>query len=554
MKTLYILVIFAIFVFSGIAYSYAEESISPNIVINEIDTNPPGDDTKTISEWVELYNPTDQNVDIGGWKVASTIATKKTLTIPVGTTIKSGQFLVYSYTSLWFADISEKVQLRDKSGKIIDETPILTDQKNNFSSWQRDYDGLDTDTSIDWAFRTSSAGSSNGKPETKSTDNEKAVAFVNTDKRSYAFDETVLITGNVSKRIIKEKPSVSEQQLVITIDGPGKFYKTITLYPDLNLKFNAPVKLDKAQGIPTGTYDVSVAYGVTQASVLISVGDEEVVTSNEEISELSITVDKDTYIPGQTVLVSASTTKVTPLEGLKLSVYDPKGSQIYTGKLYPTKDTFSANVFMTTVKPVYGTYQIVADYATQHSEAIFELVQDVRDTEKIVLATDKKYYALGDSITISGRSNKYVVALDLEVLQTGTPERSDKYSTQQANKNVFKLTDQVKLEKDSTFEYKVSSSSLSLGDYRVTVSKEFGKAIAYFNIVTDPAAYPDTENKNFVSTDKATYDVGDKLVILGHVIPKTRSTFEAIPVYASRGPCPPWSSSRPTPSRSCSCR
>ncbi|MBM2852528.1 MAG: hypothetical protein HW420_1075 [Candidatus Nitrosotenuis sp.] len=404
--------------------------------------------------------------------------------------------------------------------------------KNNFSSWQRNYDGLDTDTSNDWAFRTSSAGSSNGKPETKSIDNEKAIVFVNADKRSYIFDETVLITGNVSKRIFQEKPSVSEQQLVITIDGPDKFYKTITLYPDLNLKFKAPFKLDKAQGVTAGTYDVSVTYGVAQASVLISADAKQVVTSNGEISELSITADKDTYIPGQTVLVSASTTKVIPLEGLKLSVYDPKGSQIYTGKLYPTKDTFSANVFMTTVKPVYGTYQIVADYATQHSETIFELVQDVKDTEKIVLATDKKYYALGDSIAISGRSNKYVAALDLEILQTSISQQLGKHATsQETNKNVFKLADQVRLEKDSTFEYKVSSSSLSLGDYRVTVSKEFGKSVTYFKIVEDPTAYSETKDENFVSTEKATYDIGGKLVIIGHVIPKIRSTFEAIPVY-----------------------
>ena len=62
-------------------------------MINEVDLNPPGDDSKTISEWVELYNPTDSDVDISGWKIASTTVLKKTMTVSPGTTIKPGQYL-----------------------------------------------------------------------------------------------------------------------------------------------------------------------------------------------------------------------------------------------------------------------------------------------------------------------------------------------------------------------------------------------------------------------------------------------------------------------------
>jgi len=528
MKTLSLLAIFSIFTFSGILYAYAEESIAPNVVINEIDTNPPGDDTKAISEWVELYNPTGQNVDIGGWKIASTLATKKTLTIPVGVTIKPGQFLVFSYTSAWFFDISEKVQLKDKSGQLVDETPVITDQKNDFSSWQRKYDGLDTNTSDDWAFRLSSAGSSNGASETKSTGSGVATVSVSVDKQSYALGETATITGNVSKRISQEKPIFSQQQLVFTIDGPGKFYKTITMYPDLNLNFKTSIKLDPVQGATSGTYAVSVTYSASQASALFSAGEKTSVAQSEEAPVLSLMADKGAYLPGQTAMFSASTTKSIPLEGLKMSVLDPKGTQIYTGKLYPTKNgTFSANVFMNPVNPSYGTYNAIADYGTQHAETTFDLVQDVKDTEKIVLVTDKPYYGLGEPIVISGRSNRHVVALDLEVLQTSVTIGKD------ANKNAFRLIDQMLLKGDGTFEYKVSAPTLTLGDYRVTVSKEFGKSIAYFKIVEDPASYAGTEDKNFVSTDKAIYDIGDKLVITGHVIPKTRSTFEAIPVYVA---------------------
>src|SRR3970040_1284359 len=101
--------VFASLLFFGVFTSSYAQELSDHVVINEVDTNPPGDDSKAISEWVELYNPTDETVDIGGWKVASTTILKKTLTIPAGTQIKAGQFLVYSYASLWFTDVSEKV-------------------------------------------------------------------------------------------------------------------------------------------------------------------------------------------------------------------------------------------------------------------------------------------------------------------------------------------------------------------------------------------------------------------------------------------------------------
>ncbi|MFB5608496.1 MAG: lamin tail domain-containing protein, partial [Candidatus Nitrosomaritimum yanchengensis] len=138
---------------------YAQSSIADHIVINEIDINPPGDDSASPTEWVELYNPTNSDVDIGGWKIASTTVLKQTLTIPSGTIIKSGQFITYSYKTVWFTDTNEIVQLRDNNGFIVDSTPLMTDIKNDFTSWQRIYDGYDLDSPDDWKFVTSNAGS-----------------------------------------------------------------------------------------------------------------------------------------------------------------------------------------------------------------------------------------------------------------------------------------------------------------------------------------------------------------------------------------------------------
>ncbi|HXV51541.1 MAG TPA: lamin tail domain-containing protein, partial [Nitrosopumilaceae archaeon] len=136
-------------------------AIADHIVINEIDTNPPGDDSKSISEWVELYNPTSSSIDIGGWSIASTTLLKKTLKISDGTIIKPDSYLLFNHQALWFPDVAEVVELRDKAGNVVDKTPKFTDLKNDYTSWQRIYDGYDTDSDADWTFELGNRGMSN---------------------------------------------------------------------------------------------------------------------------------------------------------------------------------------------------------------------------------------------------------------------------------------------------------------------------------------------------------------------------------------------------------
>jgi hypothetical protein len=529
MRTLPLAGVFAVLLFFGIlGTSYGAEDLADHVVINEVDTNPPGDDSKTVSEWVELYNPTGNDVDIGGWKIASTTITKKTLTLPVGTTIKAGQFLVYSYQSLWFTDVSEKVQLKDKAGNVVDETQVITDQKNDFQSWQRKYDGVVSESNV-WVFKASSPGSSNGKLPGAGAASTQLAVFVKSDKKNYIFDETAIISGNVSKRVYQEKPFFSQQQLVISVDGPGKYQRTVTIYPDLNLEYKTQIKLDKVLGTVAGTYRVDVKYGDASDTTIFSVGDKVVAETEEEESELTISTDKSVYLPGQTVKISASTNKIIPGEGLKYVVYDAKGIQIFSGRLFPNQSgEFSGSVYMSPTKPVYGTLDIVADYGKQHAQVSFDLAKDEKDTQKIVLVTDKNAYAPGEPIIISGRSNKYVPALDLEVIQTGTG------SIGNTANNIFKIKDQVKLAGDSSFSYelKVPAGKINLGDYRVTVSKEFGKATTEFKIVENPEEYVSTP-KFYVKTDKDRYIAGDQVKVTGHVVLKERSSFEAAPVLVS---------------------
>ncbi|MCE2615055.1 MAG: lamin tail domain-containing protein, partial [Nitrosopumilus sp. (ex Thoosa mismalolli)] len=263
---------------------------SDNVVINEVDINPPGNDATSVSEWVELYNPTDSAIDLGGWQIASTTVLKKTMTIPDGTVIEPEQFLTYSYQSVWFTDSNESVELRDANGVIIDKTPLVADIQNDFSSWQRIYDGFDLDSVDDWKFVTSTADSSNGKL-IETQESEGVTITLESEKSSYLFGETAVLFGSVSEEVFIEKPFFKPESITLTISGPN-YNDVLTLYPDLNLNYETTLTLHQVLGINEGMYDVTVSYADSSASTSFNVGFEIIETEELDDSELGIISDK----------------------------------------------------------------------------------------------------------------------------------------------------------------------------------------------------------------------------------------------------------------------
>ena len=542
MKLEIILGIFAFFLLGAIPFAANGQSadIANHVVINEADINPPGDDSKSISEWVEIFNPTNEEVYIGDWEIASTSVLKKTLTIPIGTSIKPGQFLTYSYQSSWFTDVAEQIELRDETGTIIDETPLINDLNNDFSSWQRVYDGFDTNTSDDWTFETSSAGSTNGKLVIEEAE-EVVLVTVSTEKSNYIFGETATISGTVSKQVFVEQPTFSQETIDVIISGPN-YYDTLTLYPDLNLEYEIPLKLQKVLGIYDGVYDVSVSYSSGTAQTEFSVGDEVIETTQKEAGALVISTDKESYIPGETAIIFAETSDIIEFEGLKFTVTNPGGIQIFDGTLFPSiggvntgvrggdfnqyEDAqFITNLFMDIVSPSYGIHTISAEYGTQTATATFDLNEDVKEDVLISLTTDKEVYGIGETVKISGRlNNLFLDTLDLEVLQTQT------FALDFDPSRIVKDLTSVRLAGDSTFnyEFKIPNNENSFGGYRVTVSKDVGAATTKFFVVENPDEYEVLPIETIsVTTDKTIYDIGDTLKILGRVGDiQTSSTFQ----------------------------
>jgi len=508
-----LLILFSMAVLAGMLVP-AHAQTADHVLINEVDINPLGDDSISISEWVEIYNPTNSDVDLSGWKVASTTVLKKTMTIPSGTIIKSGQFLTYSYQNLWFTDSSESVELRDANGVVIDKTPTLSDIKNDFTSWQRIYDGYDFDNADDWKFVKSTAGSSNGKLiETKTTNDVNVT--VSSEKSFYLFGDVAVISGSISEEVYVVKPFFQPQQILITITGPN-FNKIITLYPDLNLNYKTTLSLHQVLGINPGTYDVSVNYADATANTSFSVGVEQIEQKTKQNEEFSVLTDKSQYIPGQLVSINGFTSEVIPFQGMKFTVKDSSGKTVYSGNLYPKNGEFQTSVFLTTVNPVYGIYTIDAEYFDKSASASFEVVKDIKEDVPISLWADKKAYGLGDKVNISGRLNQvFINTLDLEIIQT----KQTSLTSASGSDSGFKIKDGVTIMGDGSFAYSftIPNNSNRLGDYKVTVSKEIGAATLIVPVVDDPENFVKSDDPITVQTDTDVYAFGDAITIHGFV-------------------------------------
>ena len=401
MKMKYSIILLLSLALVGISAPASAQTIVDHVVINEVDTNPSGDDSKFISEWVELYNPTDDDVDLSGWSIASTTIFKKTLTIPDGTIISSGDFLIFNHEKIWFTDTAELIELTNRDGILIDKTREVFDLENDSKSWQRTYDGFS-----DWKFTSATAGNSNGKL-IESFDPLAVVLTLASDKMSYGFDDTAVIQGTVSEKIFVEKPYFQSIPILITITGPN-FYHTVSLYPDIDLNYETTLRISQVLGISEGNYDVSVTYDDVVATSTFSVNSDIVEEAQDSDSLLTIMADEPDYLPGQLVTITGSTSEIIPFESLQFTITDSIGDLLTSGNLFTSDGQFQTSLFLTTVNPNYGVYTIDVEYGDNVKSATFNVVEDFTDepvlliSDSMIFNLDKSEYLLNDYMTLSG--------------------------------------------------------------------------------------------------------------------------------------------------------
>jgi len=400
-----LILLLSVVLIAGMLSPVYAQTISNDVVINEVDTNPNGDDSAGPSEWVELYNPTDSDVDLSGWQIASTTVLKKTFTISDGTIISPGELLTFTYQKLWFTDSNESVELRNIDGVVIDKTPSVTDLQNNFLSWQRTYDGYSG-----WEFALATAGGSNGK-FAEINESAPVVVTVSSDESSYLFDDTAVISGTVSKKMYIEKPYFQTEPILINISGPN-YSQSVSLYPDTNLNYETTLNLVQVLGVNEGVYHVSVVYSGVSATASFSVGHEIVQQQDQTDTAFSIQTEESEYFSGELISLTGLTTEVIPFESLQFTVTDPNGKQIASGNLFTTDGEFNTTISMPSISLIYGTYSITAQYFEQTASTTFSIVEEIVDeiapvSDSLSFTVNESEYLLSDFMTLSGSISNF---------------------------------------------------------------------------------------------------------------------------------------------------
>lgn len=489
-----LLLIFAV-LFTVISIPAYGESITDHVVINEVDTNPFGDDSLAISEWVELYNPTDSDVDLSGWEIASTTVLKKTLTIPDGTIISPDQIMIFTYTKIWFTDSSELVELRNSSGDVIDKTPTISDLKNDFMSWQRSYDGH-----TDWEFSLSNAGGSNGK--LSFSENSSTVEItLSTDQLKYTFDETALIQGTVSEKVFVEIPTFQAAPILISISGP-EFQQSVSLYPDYNLNYETSLDLVQVLGISEGTYDVTVNYAGVSETSSFSVESEIIETTEIVDSTFNIYVDQTEYFLKQSISLSGITNEVIPYESMKFTIIDPNEKQIDSGSLFTVDGKFNTTTSINSVSPVYGQYVITAEYGEQITSTTFSLIENIVEVEtdssnEMILNLDDFQYFENDYMKISGSLPNFDFNTDIyyqvvylnfyssDGKQINFLGASEDFSDKVAPVVPFSATALPNNLGEFAIDVRIPPVMFPVGDYLVKANYGGVKATEFFSVVSE---------------------------------------------------------------------
>ena len=535
----------AILLLGGTITPALSQSSPDSIVINEVEINPTNG-----AEYVELYNPTSQPIDISGWFISPSTIWKK-FEIPSNTIIESESFLAFTHSAYWFKDFGDTVLLTNNLGELIDTTPLLVDENDDSDSWQRSVDGLDTDSSSDWELKRMTPKSSNGKLIEIEETTFSFIAQI--DKSEYIFGETIKISGSISESLFSDNYYANPEIIKIKIDGPD-YYNNIALFPDRNLNFSTELNIKEIFGFNLGDYDVSISYGDNSVKTKFIIAEALDSSSTETKSEvLDIFTDKESYIPGETVILFANTDSSIEYAGLEYVVLDPIGNQFSIGTIFPNPQfsivhksgggqlyPFSTQFLMHSVNPVYGTYEIQGKFKAQDpiyrsagielvSSATFELVEEVRDESVFSLSTDKEIYSVDDTIFVTGRSNQvWTENIALEVQQTGVLTRAaDSHKDQYIRPDPFTLKESVDLNGDGTFKFNFdliesfdSNEDLSryFGDYRLTVSEYFGNAYVDFKVVENPESFVDIRTPLGLQMSKSDYVLGTAFTVSGKVL------------------------------------
>ncbi|HJU94558.1 MAG TPA: lamin tail domain-containing protein [Nitrososphaera sp.] len=133
-----------------------------SILVNEVELNPSGNDNEE-GEWIELYNPTDVDINIRNFGISPSFQSP-TIELPPDAVIEAGETYVIALDRPMLSNTGESLVLANATGDIHDRTPSLVDRSDDDRTWQRTPDG-----NSEWQFVENTQGNANDDPDTPTT-------------------------------------------------------------------------------------------------------------------------------------------------------------------------------------------------------------------------------------------------------------------------------------------------------------------------------------------------------------------------------------------------
>ncbi len=208
---------------------------------------------------------------------------------------------------------------------------------------------------------------------------EKLVA--KPDKLNYSGGETLLLD-------IQGPPSSTISLLIADPSDKNKFTDTVILGPDGQLTY----ELDLT-GYSSGVYTAVITRGNSQTSDVFSVG---LITGSGEIN---VSTTKDTYQPGEAILVLGDSSKNILMT---LELLDSNGEIIKSRETFTNKDgVFSENSFRIPLDAEPGLWKVHARSGANFDDAEITIVGDAEEG-MVILVESIVPSPGGDIVTISG--------------------------------------------------------------------------------------------------------------------------------------------------------
>jgi predicted secreted protein with PEFG-CTERM motif len=324
-------------------------------------------------------------------------------------------------------------------------------------------------------------------------------------EESYEQNDSVVITG-----VIEDYDVDDEEELSISIRDPDDL--EIDADDDVSVdddetdgtfEYEYDISDDAEEGLYTITIqynndEVVLAFAVEEASSSGG-GSDDGVTSGITEGDLTVRLNKASYLAGETMTVSGTVDDLQEdeegnPEQVSIIIYQPGGQFESIKYVEPDEDNgdFSTTIVLSSDLDVDDDYWARASYSTDSVDLFFDIT-GVSNTpsDEITIETDSEEYTIGQTVEISGDvPDTMIVSGEPALIRINTPDgdpcRIDQFSVPSSGAYSYEIV--MGGECGAAGEYEVE---LTYGSEEARTSFELiGSSIAEYDLNVDGDTYP----------------------------------------------------------------